>query len=506
MMMPRTRPAERAEPIERGRVAASTRQVVPFAVAGAAAPLVAVGSGGVSQDGAMALGFALLVAISAAMVMVLATSAPRWLHDACVFGSLAALTLMVYGAGGPDSGAALVLLLPVVWMALYGDRVEVLVTLALMLTALIGLTVADTEGALLPSDLRRIVVFLTVPALTAWTVSSLMQRLGASEREARQGQAVLEAVAKAAREIREAQDGRRTACEALVRVSQGSSALLLEPDGADHLVVTTSVGTRVLGLSLPLDQPSAAALAFTTGLPVYVADTRRDDRVSSELMGLTGAGSVLVQPFRHGGSVRGVVEVVWPDPRPVAEPRVAEAVTVLVEEIGSALERSDLLSTLRRRATTDPLTGLSNRRVWRERLPELMAMPGPLSVAVLDLDLFKAYNDSHGHLAGDGLLQALGKVWLPLLRPQDMLVRWGGEEFALALPECPLPEAHRVLERLRAAVPSDQTVSAGIACWDGSEPIESLMARADAALYEAKSAGRNRVVAVGFEVASGTKT
>ncbi|MEO8329979.1 MAG: sensor domain-containing diguanylate cyclase, partial [Candidatus Nanopelagicales bacterium] len=330
--------------------------------------------------------------------------------------------------------------------------------------------------------------------LIAWSVSNLVNRLGASEELARQGQDVLTTVATAARLIRESDDGRRTTCEALVQVSDASSALLYEIDETGLLTVSACIGSSVLGVGVPLDEPSAAALAFNTGLTVFVANTEGDERVSPEMARLTSAGSVLVQPFRHGGLVQGVVEVVWRTARETVDPRAALAVTVLAEEIGSALERADLVDNLQRRVKLDPLTRLPNRRAWREQMPSLMRGPGRLCVAVLDLDLFKAYNDTRGHIAGDRLLQELGSSWLPLLRPEDLLVRWGGEEFALALPGCPLEEAVQVLERLRLAVPHKQTVSGGIAVWDGVESIENLMTRADVALYEAKAKGRNRIV------------
>ena len=185
---------------------------------------------------------------------------------------------------------------------------------------------------------------------------------------------------------------------------------------------------------------------------------------------------------------------VWREAHPESASESQHTLTLLAEEFGSALERMDLDAALELRATTDPLTGMANRRVWREELPGIMAGAGPFCVALLDLDHFKVYNDTHGHLAGDSVLAAIGRSWLAMLRPHDLLVRWGGEEFALALPDCPVGLAVEVLERLRTQVPEGLSASAGLARWDGSETIESLMARADAALYEAKRAGRDRTV------------
>jgi diguanylate cyclase (GGDEF)-like protein len=157
---------------------------------------------------------------------------------------------------------------------------------------------------------------------------------------------------------------------------------------------------------------------------------------------------------------------------------------------GSALE--DL-------AYTDALTGLGNRRAWEAWLDAALgaARPGgpPLCVAVFDLDRFKAYNDAHGHPAGDALLASASEAWRRELRPTDVLARYGGEEFAAVLPACALADAHVVVERVRAATPLGQTVSAGIAEWNRVEDAAALVARADAALYAAKSAGRDRALA-----------
>jgi diguanylate cyclase len=117
----------------------------------------------------------------------------------------------------------------------------------------------------------------------------------------------------------------------------------------------------------------------------------------------------------------------------------------------------------------------------------------PLSVAMLDLDHFKRFNDQHGHQAGDRLLTQAAALWRAQLRDQDYLARYGGEEFCAMVTGRTAPEAIDVIERLLAATPDGQTFSAGLADWDGVESPESLLARADEALYHAKRSGRNRV-------------
>jgi diguanylate cyclase (GGDEF)-like protein len=160
-------------------------------------------------------------------------------------------------------------------------------------------------------------------------------------------------------------------------------------------------------------------------------------------------------------------------------------------------EREALLERLDRLAHTDGLTGLPNRRAWTDVLRRALAAStrtgDRVHVAMLDLDDFKAINDTHGHLAGDRLLRELAAAWQPLVRACDALARFGGDEFALLLCGCTDAEAEEIAERLREGAPPGHTVSAGVARWDGSEHADDLLARADAALYAAKAGGRDRV-------------
>lgn len=163
---------------------------------------------------------------------------------------------------------------------------------------------------------------------------------------------------------------------------------------------------------------------------------------------------------------------------------------------------------LARLSTVDPLTGSLNRRGLDAVFPEVEGgdeLIEPLSVVMVDLDHFKRLNDQHGHLAGDEVLRVVSERLASVLRRGDAVVRYGGEEFLLLLPKATGEHAVQVAGRARVALERvvvtiggaelRVTASFGIAQRRGAEPRDGVIARADAALYRAKAAGRNCVVA-----------
>ena len=162
-------------------------------------------------------------------------------------------------------------------------------------------------------------------------------------------------------------------------------------------------------------------------------------------------------------------------------------------------------------AKVDPLSGLFNRRWLNNMLPRQMhrsrVSSDPMSLVMIDIDHFKRYNDQHGHVAGDSAIRTVAATISDKIRPADMAARYGGEEFLLILPSCSLKPAEAAAERVRQAVEeapvkiSDEgtlspvTISLGIAELRDEFTVEDFIQAADAALYRAKEAGRNRVQA-----------
>jgi diguanylate cyclase (GGDEF)-like protein len=241
---------------------------------------------------------------------------------------------------------------------------------------------------------------------------------------------------------------------------------------------------------------------WATGEPAWIDDVGRERNFPrAAAAARAGLQSAICLPLLSGQRVRGALEFFTRDTR-FRDDRFVDLLTSLTTQIGGFFavleDRTAALARLQSLALTDELTGLSNRRAWEQGLEREVARVqrdgGHLWVAMLDLDHFKAFNDERGHQAGDELLERSADQWRHMIRASDLLSRYGGEEFGLAFPAWPPEIALAVVERLRAAVPEGQTCSAGLVVWNGEETPDELVARADAALYEAKGQGRNRTI------------
>ena len=181
------------------------------------------------------------------------------------------------------------------------------------------------------------------------------------------------------------------------------------------------------------------------------------------------------------------------------------AVTFSILSMTSGRVEAELRETqeaLRRQAQTDFLTGIANRRHFLEQAEQVLQRAGErgetVSLLMLDLDFFKDINDTYGHQTGDAVLRAVSRRLGEVLRDVDVIGRLGGEEFGVLLPGLERKDAVAVADRLREAVaalrPGGHAITASLGVASGVTALNDLLARADACLYAAKDAGRNRVV------------
>jgi diguanylate cyclase (GGDEF)-like protein len=282
-----------------------------------------------------------------------------------------------------------------------------------------------------------------------------------------------------------------------------ASVRLCGPDGRLEVGARSGVGTDVPPLSFAKGQGLLGWVA-QTGRAVRIGDSTQEPRFVDRRERGYDVASVLSVPVRAAERIVGVLSVssaqrdaFGPDDESVAQ--------LLANAAAQALRTAEL-HTL---ALTDSQTLAYNRRYLIPRLCEEMERAQrhatPLSVLLMDLDHFKRVNDAHGHAVGDRVLRAFADVVRACVRAVDVIVRRGGEEFVLIMPATDETQARLVAERVRKRVGGQpmyarsglsiaQTVSVGVATWDGRETPESLEERADLAMYEAKRRGRDRVV------------
>ncbi len=278
-----------------------------------------------------------------------------------------------------------------------------------------------------------------------------------------------------------------------------------------------SRSARVLALDPPIEtigatiefgpeDETAAGTVARTGQP---AVTRYDEASIGTAAQLHEAGlrSGAAAPIRMRGELWGAVSLAAREPGAVDQgtlDRLASFAEMVEIAIGSAAAWSELT----RQATTDPITGLPNHRSFHEHLAREIAetkrSERPLSVVLLDLDRFKAVNDTFGHPVGDRIIGEVGRRLDRVKRGHEVMARIGGEEFAWLLPDTDADEAFAAAERAREVIASEPfdevghlTISAGVCDLSSTRDYGDLIEDADKALYAAKRAGRNRTIRTG---------
>jgi diguanylate cyclase len=213
---------------------------------------------------------------------------------------------------------------------------------------------------------------------------------------------------------------------------------------------------------------------------------------------------------RNSDQVKAIVETLMQSTHDMRETNKAlqDRLSLSKSEI-SDLQQS--LEAIRAESLTDPLTGLGNRKYFDRSIvvavQNALASGEPLSLLMFDIDHFKSFNDSYGHLTGDQVLRLVGLSLKQTIKGQDITARYGGEEFAVVLPDTALRQALTVADHIRRAVMAKElkkkstgeilgrvTISVGVSMLKPGDDTDSLIERADACLYAAKRNGRNRVI------------
>jgi diguanylate cyclase (GGDEF)-like protein len=329
-----------------------------------------------------------------------------------------------------------------------------------------------------------------------------------NERDLRRRQADLQSLATMAADLEDAQDARAIGTVLLETTREAfgfrRGVVLGAPRG--RLVPLAHLGPqRLSGRGRSPDAVVRRAWERHEPVLVKALDRKADPHLSALL---PGASYVAVVPLIADGNPLGALVVEnHGRVRSMMERRLLSMLGQLASHGALALRNAWLLEEVQRMAETDPLTGLANRRTFDKVLERELSRArrggGELSLVMIDLDHFKAFNDAHGHQAGDDLLRQVARALVRSARDYDTVARYGGEEFAVILPATSWEDSTSAATRLRVAVsrvssPSPVTASAGVATFPTSAGgAASLIKAADEALYRSKRSGRNRVTRAG---------
>ncbi|AZI57107.1 diguanylate cyclase [Nakamurella antarctica] len=316
-----------------------------------------------------------------------------------------------------------------------------------------------------------------------------------TEEALRRSQLIVASAGHIARNVQSGKDMHAVIVAAVQHVSGADIVLLLEPaDGGDFRVAgNIGIEPAQKVLSPPC---SHLRKTWANGQPAFANRPTADESVSAPWTLYPQLQTILWEPIVDQGTVISLMMVGFCRRIERLDDWSVTAARGLSAEAASALTATRMRLELEVMAQTDPLTGLANRRGWTLRLQELAARVPRVEVTIglIDFDNFKKYNDTFGHEQGDLLLQDFARRARACLRSEDVIARWGGEEFVVALSAAEGRSEVAVFQQLRAAMSDGQTCSIGYAQMGVDETPAHCVRRADETLYLAKRSGRDQVV------------
>jgi len=296
----------------------------------------------------------------------------------------------------------------------------------------------------------------------------------------------------------------------LTNTPAGSLTIFEEKRGEMSLAAVKGVSRRFSNKTRwKVRQGGLTSHILNQDQPLAVQDIKRHPRFDNPIMLREGIRSLIASPLKTEGRIVGILYVDDFKPRRYST-REISLLSLLSTFAAMAIEKTKLLESTRQLAITDELTGLFNHRHFRQQLNieinRAERYGRSLSLMMIDIDYFKHYNDTNGHLKGNEVLKEVGRILKEASREVDIVARYGGEEFSIIMPETKRRRAFALSERLRKRIASHKfenankqpnkklTVSIGAASYPESAGTAfDLIAEADKALYEAKRAGRNTV-------------
>jgi diguanylate cyclase (GGDEF)-like protein len=357
-----------------------------------------------------------------------------------------------------------------------------------------ALAAGDMDNRCEPHGSDEVSALARMINLLADTMQGMLTRLRSEAGRSAFSNQLVEALEMADSEA----EADKVIARAMATISEVHPMELLLADSSRAHLERACVHPKTGASNCSVDSPYSC-IAVRRGHPQIFPDAEALNACPKLLGRMGGALSAACVPVNFMGRALGVLHVTGAKGKPPNPEQIAQLTALGVHagnRIGTlrAFERSQL------QASTDSLTGLSNRRVAEEVLASLMSLETEFAVVMADLDFFKRLNDTLGHDAGDRALKLFADTAREVVRDRDHVVRWGGEEFALLLPGANAARAAEVVERLRAALAQAHllsntpifTASYGIADSTMARDRESIVRLADEALYRSKQAGRDR--------------
>ncbi len=283
------------------------------------------------------------------------------------------------------------------------------------------------------------------------------------------------------------------------------SLMLLDHESGELLIRgATGIREEIIKSSrVKLGEPVAGWVA-RNGNPLLVRDIEETGPLTRKNGPSYQNRSFMSVPIRAHNKIVGVMNVAdkKPEQDSLFTPTDLKILCTIVRQAAVALENADYYRKLEHLSITDPLTGIFNHRYFIHALDQeidrIQRYPQPLCLLMLDIDDFKIYNDTYGHLGGDSLLKGISRVLKKNLRKVDIICRYAGDEFAAILPQTTIPMAQIIADKIHRAVEKSHferqvTVSIGIAAFNSPMDRRDLIMKADQALYQSKRGGKNKI-------------